>query len=130
MLPGNPLLDIAVLKILLVEVKELLGVVEALEVGEDGRALHDGMAALVVVDENGNSTVGTQLGEPGLLLGVLHDVDGLDGIVQSICFLELFKKNVNLVAVGRSPCQQLEARLGHESRGLRRVRHVAMVDLR
>lgn len=47
----------------------------ACQIRHDGLTFHDSEAAIVVVDEDGNATIGTLLGEPRFLLDVLADVD-------------------------------------------------------
>lgn len=59
----------------------MLRIVFAREIGEDSGALHDGEPAIVVVDKHGNTAIGAEIGEPLLLLDVLHNGDGLEDIV-------------------------------------------------
>lgn len=55
-----------------------------------------------MVHNDWDSAIGTELSEPRLFLCVLHDVDGLKGILFAVCFLELFEQNARLPAVGRA----------------------------
>ena len=77
------------------------------------RAFHNTQSTVVVVDQHGNATIGSYLGEPFFFLDVLHDIDALENIVgAAICFLELFKNDTCLVAVWCTKGQKLEAFAG------------------
>ena len=53
-----------------------------------------------MVDDGGDAAVGVDGDEPGLLLDVLADVDGLPGVLQTVGLLELLEDDGRLVAVG------------------------------
>ena len=77
----------------------MLRIVLPCQVGEDSGALHDGELAIVVVDEHGNTAIGTEVGEPFLLLDVLHDGDGLEDIVRlAIGLLQFLEDDGGFVA--------------------------------
>jgi hypothetical protein len=80
----------------------VLRVVVADEVGEDGQRLEDGEAVAVVVDDGGDAAIGIERRVPGLLLRVLGDVDGLEGVRFAVGFLELLEQDGGLDAVGSS----------------------------
>lgn len=85
-LPADPGLGAGVVIALDVEGELVVRVVAAGEVGEDGAALEDGEAAVIVVDDGGNAAVGVEGDEPGLLLDVLRYVDGLGGVGEVVGF--------------------------------------------
>lgn len=66
--------------------------------------------ALVVVYNDWNSAIGAQLSVPWLLLDVLADINALPGIFFAICFLELFKNDARLPAIG---CALNQSAIGH-----------------
>ena len=61
------------------------------------RSLLDCETVFIVIDENGNTAIGSQIGEPWLLLCVLRDVDALIHIILSVGLLELLQEDSNLV---------------------------------
>jgi hypothetical protein len=67
----------------------------------------DGKTVLVMVYKNGNAAIGTKLGEPRLLLCVLHDVDALVHVVFAVGFLQ-FLLAVKPVGSGASEDITLE----------------------
>lgn len=99
MLPGHPLLGLAVLVAVDGEAELVLRVVVAREVGQDREALEDGEAAAIVVDDDGDAPVGVEVNEPGLLLRVLHDVDRLARVLGAVGVLELLEEDGGLEAV-------------------------------
>ncbi len=62
-----------------------------------------GKGALVMVNNDWDSAIWPQPGEPLLLLDVLRDVDALPGVVLAVCLFELFQYNRGLPAVWCSP---------------------------
>lgn len=60
-------------------------------------ALLYGKPAPVVIYNDGDTSIGSQLCEPRFLLDVLHDVDALENVVFAVCLLELFKQDRSLV---------------------------------
>lgn len=114
MLPRHPLLRNLVVVALVGETQLVLGVVVFGQVVENGQAFKDGEVAPVVVHDGGDAAVGTDLGVPGLLLGVFHDVDGLvrDFLGKGLGAIELFeffKEDRDLVPVGGAQGEDLEA---------------------
>lgn len=83
------------------EGEAVVRVVAAGEVGEDGAALEDVEAVVVVVDDGRDAAVGVgRGGEPGLLLDVCADVDGVGGVGQAVEVFELLEEDAGLPAVG------------------------------
>ena len=98
MLPCNPLLALGQLGVVR-KAQLVLWVVFASEIGQDGGALHDGELAVVVVDKHRNAAIGAEVGEPLLLLNVLHDGDGLEDIVWlAVGLLQFLEDNGGFVA--------------------------------
>lgn len=89
----------------------MVRVVVARQVRQDGEALEDGEVAAVVVHNGRDAAVGAQGREPGLLLRVLHNVDGLPGVFETVCLLELFEHDGRLVAIGRACCSMVSKSL-------------------
>lgn len=73
-MPRDPLLDFAELRILC-KPELVLRIIVSSQVGQDGGTLHDCEVALVMVDNDRDTTIGSEFGKPWLLLDVLHDVD-------------------------------------------------------
>lgn len=114
MLPSHPLLRNLVLVALVGEAQLVLGVVVFGDIIQDGQALKHGEIAPVVVEDGGDAAVGADLGVPGLLLGVLHNVDGLVGdfVGESLGAVELFEffeEDGDFVAVGCAQGEDFEA---------------------
>jgi len=62
-------------------------------------ALLDSEAALVVVNHDRNTAVGSQVCEPLLFLDILHDRDVLEGIMRlAVSFLKLLEDDGSFVA--------------------------------
>lgn len=99
-LPAHPGLAAGVVVVVGGEGEEVVAVVAAGEVAEDGDALEDAEAVVVVVDDGGDAAVGADGGEPGLLLDAAADVDGLGGVLQAVGVLELLEEDGDLVTVG------------------------------
>lgn len=102
MLPRDPLLGDRVIVRVDGEAELVLRVVVARQVEEDGETLEDGEVMAVVVDNGGDAAIGVDGGEPRLLLGVLGDVDGLEGELGAVSLLELLQENADLDAIGGS----------------------------
>ena len=81
MLPAKPHLGAGVIIIVGSKGEAVLLVVAARQVAENGAALPDGEAAVIVVDDDGDAAVRVQGDEPGLLLDELINVDGLGGVL-------------------------------------------------
>lgn len=99
MLPGHPLLGDRIIVRLHGEAELVLRVVVAGEVGQDGQRLEDGEAVAVMVDDGGDAAVGVEVCVPRLLLGVFANVDGLEGVLLAVGFLELFEEDGGLDAI-------------------------------
>lgn len=68
-----------------------------------------------MIHEYWNATVWSKLGEPRLLLNVLHDVDALVLIVFAVRGLQLLQDNGSLVTIGSTKGQDLKALVGDQS---------------
>lgn len=68
----------------------MIGIVHSSQVGEDGEAFHDSEAALVVVDDDGNATVGPELGEPYAPMPLAHTFSLFSGTVPWLTRLLLY----------------------------------------
>jgi len=55
-----------------------------LEIQQNGSGLEDCKVITSVVHDNRDAAIGIELDEPGLLLDVLGDVDGLDTEVDTV----------------------------------------------
>lgn len=122
MLPRDPLLTSA--QIIHIRKAELvIGVVVPRQISQDGRSLEDGEIVAVVVDDGGNAAIGTDFGEPGLLLDVLHDVDALKGVLQPVGCLQLLEDDGGFVAVRGTKGEELDAGGACEARWAGRGRH-------
>lgn len=117
-LPSHPLLRNLVLVALVAKAELVLGVVMLGQVVEDGGALEHGKAAPVMVDDGGDASVGVDGGEPGLLLGVFHDVYclvghfGESGGVEGLQFRD---EDAGFEPVGGVQRQDLDAGGGDET---------------
>src|SRR5690242_3326898 len=76
-----------------------------------------GEVALVMVYDDRDTAVWTQLGEPLLLLDILANVDALPCVVLAVCFLQLLEQDGGLPAVWCTPCEQLNALVCLEAGG-------------
>jgi len=90
MLPCHPLFGSRLVE-RVGEAELVLGVIVARQVGEDRKTLHDSKATLIVVYDDRNAAIRTELSEPLLLLNVLPDVDALKCVVLAVCFLQLLE---------------------------------------
>lgn len=75
-------------------------VVAVNEILQNSTALKDAdlLAVGELVSEGGDATVGVDLEEPGLLLLILHHLDGVDLVVKA----ELLEKDGGFDAIGRA----------------------------
>lgn len=92
--------------------EEVLGVVATRQVSQDGVALKDGQALVVVVDNGGDAAVGVDGREPGLLLHVCANVAALPCILEAVCLFELLQQDAGLDAVGGACPGQRQVMLG------------------
>lgn len=82
------------------EREEVLGVIAARQVPEDGVALEDGEVVVVMVHKGGDAAVGVDGREPRLLLHVGADVAALPCVLETVCLFELLQQDASLDAVG------------------------------
>lgn len=80
----------------------MIRVVFTCKVAQDRAAFENSKLLIVMVDNDGYATIGVQRSEPRLLLNVLHDVDALDHIWESVCFFQLLEDDASLVTIGRT----------------------------
>lgn len=80
------------------------------QVRQNGRALHDAQASIVMVNEDWNAAVWTFLREPGLFLDVLANVDGLVDVIRlSVRLFQLFEDYACLVSCTQSDSNIISA---------------------
>ena len=80
MLPRHPLFRAGDIE-RVAEAEFVVWIVVAGEVGENGESFLNSEAALIVVHDDRNASIGAQLGIPRLFLDFLRDVDALPGVV-------------------------------------------------
>lgn len=101
-LPAHPLLADRVVVAVDGKAQLVLRVVVARQVRQDGDAFEDGKVAAVVVHNGRDAAVGAQGREPGLLLCVFHDVNGLPGVLKAVRLFELLEQDGCLVTIRRA----------------------------
>lgn len=106
MLPANPRLGSGVVVVVQGKGELVLSVIATSEVAQNGIALKDAQAVIVVVNQGGDAAIGVHGDEPRLLLDVLADVNGLPSVLQAVRVLELLEQDRGLVAVGRACAAQ------------------------
>lgn len=121
MLPSHPLLRNLVLITLVRKTQLVLRVVMFGDVIQYRQPLEDGEVVPVMVDDGRDAPVRVDGSEPGLFLGVFHDVYGLVGDFRdrrggvAIEVLELFEKHGDFVSVWRAEGEDLDAGGGDET---------------
>ncbi len=100
MLPGDPLLGNRVIIRFDRETEEIVRVVVAGEISQDGEPLKDREGVAVVVDDGRDAAVGVERRVPGGLLRVFGDVDRLVGVGGAVGGGELFEEDGGFDAVG------------------------------
>jgi hypothetical protein len=86
MLPCHPLFANRLIERIF-KPEPVLRIVLPRQVCEDGKAFHDGEAALVVINNDRNAAIGAEFGEPFLLLYILTNIDALENVFFAICLL-------------------------------------------
>jgi len=95
---------------LVLEAKLVVLVGEFEEVEQLGRGLHHGEGGVLgVVHDDGDAAVGVEAEEPFLFLVVGHDVEEGGGPFGAVDDLQLLQQHLNLLAVGRRHCDEVES---------------------
>lgn len=129
----DPLEHLAIIVRAILEAELIVLVVSLLEVQQDRRRLKHREIVVGSIDNHRDTAVRVQLDEPGFLLGVLHDVDGLGPMVVSmrrcekhplkqdslvlepIRSFQLLQEDGDLESIGRARRVKLDRCLRHDT---------------